>query len=140
MSQQGTVQAKDTNVGVGVLVTNEQGQFATIQRSDNGRIQVPSGFVQEGESEVAAAIRELQEETGIEVLPEDLEELHVTSTTRSPRYVFFSVKPGTSFVIRERTTPDEGQFLWSEADAFRNTHRTNAAALEAWNARYPKTE
>lgn len=38
-----------------------------MQRSDNGRWGLPGGYVERGESVAAAALREVQEETGVRV-------------------------------------------------------------------------
>jgi ADP-ribose pyrophosphatase YjhB (NUDIX family) len=40
-----------------------------MQRSDNGNWGLPGGYVEPGESVVAAAAREVREETGVEVEP-----------------------------------------------------------------------
>ena len=50
---------------VNVIVENEQGEILLIQRSDNGNWALPGGAIDIGESLTQAAIREVQEETGI---------------------------------------------------------------------------
>jgi ADP-ribose pyrophosphatase YjhB (NUDIX family) len=51
---------------VNVVVVNESGDVLMIQRSDNGNWAVPGGAIDLGESMTQAAVRETQEETGIE--------------------------------------------------------------------------
>jgi 8-oxo-dGTP pyrophosphatase MutT (NUDIX family) len=51
---------------VNVVVTNDAGDVLIIRRSDNDNWAVPGGAIDLGESMVQAAIRETQEETGID--------------------------------------------------------------------------
>ena len=50
---------------VNVVVTNEAGEILLIRRSDNDNWALPGGAIDIGESLTQAAIREVQEETGI---------------------------------------------------------------------------
>src|SRR5262249_55673783 len=50
---------------VNVVVENDHGEILLIQRSDNGNWALPGGAIDLGESLTQAAIREVQEETGI---------------------------------------------------------------------------
>src|SRR5262249_17973682 len=50
---------------VNVIVENNKGEILLIQRSDNGNWALPGGAIDLGESLTQAAIREVQEETGI---------------------------------------------------------------------------
>jgi ADP-ribose pyrophosphatase YjhB (NUDIX family) len=50
---------------VNVIVENDKGEILLIQRSDNGNWALPGGAIDIGESLTQAAIREVQEETGI---------------------------------------------------------------------------
>jgi ADP-ribose pyrophosphatase YjhB (NUDIX family) len=50
---------------VNVVVENGHGEILLIQRSDNGNWALPGGAIDLGESLTQAAIREVQEETGI---------------------------------------------------------------------------
>ena len=50
---------------VNVIVENDKGEILLIQRSDNGNWALPGGAIDLGESLTQAAIREVQEETGI---------------------------------------------------------------------------
>lgn len=144
--------ARDIDCGVGVLLRNADGRFAAIKRSDTGKVQLPAGFLQEGENpgeasaddspqaspdEHQAAARELEEETGIRVDPKDLVPIHVTSTSRARRYVFFALPPGKPYRQGTPLTPDEGEPVWSDADTLRRTHRTNPAAFDAWDRLFP---
>jgi ADP-ribose pyrophosphatase YjhB (NUDIX family) len=59
--------AANSNVpSVNVAVANEAGDVLLIRRSDNGNWALPGGAVDLGESLTQAAIRETQEESGIE--------------------------------------------------------------------------
>src|SRR5690349_10574045 len=50
---------------VNVIVENDNGQILLIRRSDNGNWALPGGGVDLGESVADAAVREVEEETGI---------------------------------------------------------------------------
>jgi 8-oxo-dGTP diphosphatase len=54
---------------VGVIV-NEQGQILLQHRSDNGKWGLPGGAIDPGEEPADAVIREIKEETGLDVIPE----------------------------------------------------------------------
>ncbi|MEU7004477.1 NUDIX domain-containing protein [Nonomuraea sp. NPDC046570] len=54
-------------VAVTVAVINEEGRLLLIERSDSGLWALPGGAQDIGESVTQAAIREVREETGIEV-------------------------------------------------------------------------
>lgn len=57
--------------GVTALVMHE-GRVLLGQRSDNGRWALPSGIPEPGEEMAAACVREVLEETGVQVEPEEL--------------------------------------------------------------------
>ena len=50
---------------VNVVVENDEGEILLIRRSDNNNWALPGGAIDLGESLTQAAIREVQEETGI---------------------------------------------------------------------------
>jgi 8-oxo-dGTP pyrophosphatase MutT (NUDIX family) len=50
---------------VNVVVTDDEGAILLIQRSDNGNWALPGGALDPGESMTDAAVREVEEETGI---------------------------------------------------------------------------
>jgi 8-oxo-dGTP pyrophosphatase MutT (NUDIX family) len=54
-------------VGLGVLVVDPQGRILLEKRSDSGMWGLPGGAVDTGESITMAALREVKEETGLEV-------------------------------------------------------------------------
>ncbi|GAB3268345.1 NUDIX domain-containing protein [Micromonospora halotolerans] len=53
--------------GVSAVVTDEAGRVLLARRGDNGRWSVPAGTVDPGEQPADALVREVREETGIEV-------------------------------------------------------------------------
>ena len=53
--------------GARILVENHAGEFLFIKRRDNGRIALPGGGLEENESIQDCIIREVFEETGIEI-------------------------------------------------------------------------
>ena len=59
----------DTRIraGVGVIIRDERGWILLEKRSDNGMWGVPGGRIEPGESVMQAALREIEEETGLAV-------------------------------------------------------------------------
>ena len=59
----------DTRVraGVGVIIRDDRGWILLEKRSDNGMWGVPGGRIEPGESVTEAALREVEEETGLAV-------------------------------------------------------------------------
>ncbi len=53
--------------GVGVVVVNSEGCILLERRSDNGLWGLPGGAIEAGESVRQAALREIREETGLEI-------------------------------------------------------------------------
>jgi ADP-ribose pyrophosphatase YjhB (NUDIX family) len=56
-------------VAVGAVVGNDQGQILLIQRADSGVWLYPTGWADVGYSASEVAVKEVQEETGIEIEP-----------------------------------------------------------------------
>ncbi len=56
--------------GVAAVVMNESGEVLLQRRSDNGLWGLPGGSLEPGEEPADAIVREVWEETGLEVVPE----------------------------------------------------------------------
>ena len=55
------------SAGVDAIVRNEKGEILLIRRSDSGTWDLPGGAVEPGETPSEAVVREIREETGLEV-------------------------------------------------------------------------
>ena len=56
-------------VAVGAVVGNDQGEILLVQRADSGVWLYPTGWADVGYSAAEVAVKEVEEETGIEVEP-----------------------------------------------------------------------
>ena len=65
--------------GARILIENKIGEFVTIIRKDTGRLGLPAGAIEEGETIEGCIIREVKEETGL-----DLHSLHVIGICTNP--------------------------------------------------------
>jgi len=54
-------------VGVGVIVVNDRGRVLLEKRSDSGMWGFPGGGIEPGESVYETALREVKEETGLDI-------------------------------------------------------------------------
>ncbi len=73
---------KITRVGVGLYIFNDKNQLLLGLRKSkhgNGTWCPPGGHMEFGESNEQAAIREAKEETGLDILPEDVKMEGVTN-------------------------------------------------------------
>jgi 8-oxo-dGTP diphosphatase len=66
----GWIQLSTNAVGVIVIAKNEQGIVAILHPNEDG-VSTPAGLAEYGESPEAAAIREVREETGLDVVITD---------------------------------------------------------------------
>jgi 8-oxo-dGTP pyrophosphatase MutT (NUDIX family) len=62
-------------ISYGVLILNEQGQLLLAHATGQKHWDIPKGGAEEGESAREAAIREVREETGIDLSVSSMEEL-----------------------------------------------------------------
>ena len=62
-------------VSFGVLIFNEQGQLLMAHATGQKHWDIPKGGAEPGESARTAAIREVREETGIDLSSASMEEL-----------------------------------------------------------------
>lgn len=56
--------------GVAAVIRNDQGAILVQCREDDGGWSLPAGAIDPGESPAEAVVREVKEETGLEVVPE----------------------------------------------------------------------
>lgn len=56
--------------GASAVVINDQGEVLLHQRTDNSQWALPGGIIEPGEELAESVVREVFEETGVEVVPE----------------------------------------------------------------------
>lgn len=100
-------------LGVASIVENEQGEWLVVKKAYSGlkgRWSLPAGFVQEGETVTAAAVREVMEETGIACEVAGLIGFRtgVLMNDVSDNMAIFYCKPLTSSLV---TVVQEGEIL-----------------------------
>ena len=71
-------------VAVTAAVRNGEGELLMIERTDNGLWALPGGAQDLGESTAQAAVREVQEESGILIEVTGLSGMNSTQSTSSP--------------------------------------------------------
>ncbi len=71
-------------VGASAVVLNDRGEVLLHRRTDNGQWWLPGGAVDPGEEPADAVIREVWEETGVEVVPERIAGVYGSPTTYYP--------------------------------------------------------
>jgi 8-oxo-dGTP pyrophosphatase MutT (NUDIX family) len=112
----------------GVLIRNEHGQLLMAHATGQKHWDIPKGGAEEGESPRAAALREVQEETGIVLAPDSLEDLgRFKYLARKDLHLFGVVLPTrdcditacrcTSFFPHHASgvmTPEVDRFKWVE--------------------------
>ncbi|WP_280245923.1 NUDIX hydrolase [Nocardia abscessus] len=59
--------ANSIKVAVSALVQDDEGRILLIRRTDNGKYSIPGGGLEAGETVAQAVVREVHEETGIDV-------------------------------------------------------------------------
>ncbi|WP_028183160.1 NUDIX domain-containing protein [Salinispora arenicola] len=93
-------------VAVTVFVQDDQGRVLLIRRSDNSLWALPGGAQDVGESTAQAAIREVQEETGLHVKP-----IKISGIYSDPAHVIAydngEVRQEFSICLRARTVSGE---------------------------------
>ena len=110
----------------GVLILNEQGQLLMAHATGQKHWDIPKGGAEEGESAREAAIREVREETGIELTADSMEDLgRMAYTSRKDLHLFrvvlhtrdcdIAACKCTSFFPHHASgvmTPEVDQFKW----------------------------
>ncbi|RZL89385.1 MAG: NUDIX hydrolase [Variovorax sp.] len=110
----------------GVLIVNEQGQLLMAHATGQKHWDIPKGGAEAGESAREAAIREVREETGIELAADSMEELgllpylarkdlHLFRVTLRTRDCDIAACKCSSFFPHPRSgvmTPEVDQFKW----------------------------
>lgn len=72
--------------GADALVQNERGEVLLVRRADDGRWAMPGGWVDPGETPEQAVVREVAEETGLQVSAPRL--VHTEQRPQSVHYTF----------------------------------------------------
>jgi ADP-ribose pyrophosphatase YjhB (NUDIX family) len=80
------VTARGLRAGADALVQNERGEVLLVRRADDGRWAMPGGWVDPGETPERAVVREVAEETGLQVSAPRL--VHTKRRPQSVHYTF----------------------------------------------------
>ena len=104
-----------------VVVVNDKGQILLIRRTDNGNHALPGGGMDLGESITQAAVREVKEETGLDVEltglvgiytnPRHVIEYTSDGEVRQEFSIVFTAKPTGG---RPRTSSESSEVVWSD--------------------------
>jgi 8-oxo-dGTP diphosphatase len=101
----------DGRWAVGAIVTNAEGQVLLVR--EDGRWLAPGGQVEPGETHAEALVREVREETGVEVVPDDpvaVTEVTVTHGGETVGFAFahYTATPETTTLAADPGRDGEG--------------------------------
>lgn len=127
-------------IGTDAAIFNEHGEVLLMERSDGSGWCLPCGFVEPNESPAEGIIREVHEETGLEIRIKRL--VGVFTRKPSPKYgpyTVLSVVHLCEIIAGELTLSHEGSALryWpiDEVKDWHGLHEKNArAAYEVWKS------
>jgi 8-oxo-dGTP diphosphatase len=127
------------SVSVAAAIVNESGQLLAVRRRDNGHWEPPGGILELDETIQAGLVREVREETGLEVEPQALSGVYKNMRRGIVALVFrCRVIGGEPRPTREAEqvswlSPDEISNLMDEAYATRllDALRPGPAAIRA---------
>jgi len=115
------VVSKRPVVGVGAVVFNPEGRILLIQRGKSphyGRWMVPGGTVEWGETLEEATVREVREETGIDIEIETFVELIEAISPEESGYHFVIVDYAAHAIAGSlRAASDAKNAVWASADS-----------------------
>lgn len=117
----------------GTLIINSRNQILLCHVTGTGHWDIPKGLQDEGEAPLAAAMRELREETGLAFPIEAFEEIGDFDYRRDKRLHLFKVYSGDSLQslshlhctshfphhITGKPTPEMDGFRWARVDELR---------------------
>ena len=128
MSESGTSETK----GAGGVVLNAAGEVLVLEHEDGSWV-FPKGHLDPGESELEAALREVEEEAGVRATPLRplvKDRTHYRNARGEDRVItWFLLHTQDSPVLREKTFPD-GLFLPPEQALARLSFVQDRALLE----------
>lgn len=103
------------SVSVAAAVVREDGRFLAIKRRDNGHWEPPGGVLEPGETVLEAAVREVEEETGLVVEPVRLSGAYQNMTRDILALVFLA----REVAGQQRTSDESVQVDWLTANQVR---------------------
>lgn len=109
-------------VGVDVLISNNKDEVLILKRSNNGKWNLPCGWIDLGEGPLETAFREAKEEVGIEIKPTKF----ITVTNKGPEnYDGFSYQ--INILVDSKKVPDDTEItLNHEHTAFKWVSQENS--------------
>jgi ADP-ribose pyrophosphatase YjhB (NUDIX family) len=114
--------------GADALVRDARGRVLLVRRADDGRWAMPGGWVDPGETPEQAVVREVAEETGLQVSAPRL--LHTEQRPASVHYTFGCTLDGGD--LRPSDESLEVAFVWpDEIDQWHTDHQRRLATALA---------
>ena len=111
-----------------ILIENINHEFLVIERQDNGNLGIPTGALEEGETIQECIIREVNEETGLQLL--DVEVIGISS---SPNLESVSYPNGDQiqyFTIEFYSNSWTGEIKINDPDEVKNTRFAPLSLLD----------
>lgn len=117
--------------GVVNLIIKQEDKILLFFRNDGffsyggGWWVIPAGHIEHGETAVEAVIREAKEELDIDILPEDIEFVHIMSNlaSKTEGFDFFFVVKKYSGTLRNCEGDKCVEVRYMSPDVFAQTHR-----------------
>ena len=117
-----------------IIVENEQRKVLIVQRKDNGNIGLPAGSLEENETIEACIIREVKEETGLELL--DIEVIGISSNPEIESVAYPNGDKIQYFTVEFYSNRWKGELINTENDEVKTAKFVGLEALRA----LPKNE
>ena len=124
------VTGRGLRAGADALVRNERGEVLLVRRADDGRWAMPGGWIDPGETPEQAVVREVAEETGLQVSAPRL--LHTERRPASVHYTFGCTSTAASSGRRTN------RWRWPSSGRTRSIGGTRIIE-SGWRRRWPSS-